>query len=210
VSDDTADEQLSAPVSRRSDLLELGADDRRRLAAWLFELNAPGPVSPTARRRRRNGLLLAATAAGFLVPWAAFLAATLPEQHRADDWNIAWVGYDVGLILAFAATAWFGWRSRQLVITACLVTATLLLCDAWFDLTLSWGSTEEAASIFTAAVAEVPIAVYLLTIYHRLLRSVTWQIWKDRGKGGEPPPLRSVPLLLGGEPAHHVPLHGRR
>jgi hypothetical protein len=209
MSDDSAGQQLTASVRQRSDLLDLGPDDRRLLAAWLFELNAPLPVPPAARRRRLRALLFASAATVFLVPWAAYLAATLPTQQRAHAWNVAWVGFDVGLILAFATAAWSGWRSRQLVITACLVTATLLLCDAWFDLTLSWGSGEEAASIITAAIAEVPIAIYLLTIYHRLLRSVTSQIWRDRGRAGEAPPLRKVPLLLGGEPAHQVPLHGR-
>ena len=45
---------------------------------------------------------------------------------------------------------------RQLVITALIVTGTLLLCDAWFDVTLSWGSNEQLSSILAALLVEIP------------------------------------------------------
>jgi hypothetical protein len=204
-------ERLAVAVATREDAGRLDERDRLRLAGWLSELSAPGPIPPAARRRRRWTLLLLSGSAAFLVPWSVYLAATLPQSHRAHAWAVAWVGFDVALVASFAATAWFGWRSRQVVITALVVTATLLVCDAWFDLTLSWGSREEAASIFTAVVAEMPIAVFLLTVYHSLLRSVTTQAWRDRGRAGDPPPLRRVPLLLGpGRAPHHLALHPRR
>jgi hypothetical protein len=104
-------------------------------------------------------------------------------------------------MLAFAATAWFGRRRRQIVITAFLVTATLLLCDAWFDVVLSWGSAEQPTAILTAIGGEIPFAVFLLTVYHRLVRALTAQIWRDRGRAGDPPPLRKLPLLLLPTPA---------
>jgi hypothetical protein len=87
------------------------------------------------------------------------------------------------------------------VITAFLVTATLLLCDAWFDVVLSWGSAEQPTAILTAIGGEIPFAVFLLTVYHRLVRALTAQIWRDRGRAGDPPPLRRLPLLLLPTPA---------
>ena len=131
--------QLTISVRSRADVVRLGDDDRRELTRWLASGRDAEPVS-SARQRRRRGVLWAATAAAVvLVPWLAYLAATLPDRHRAHDWRLAWVGFDTALIVGFAATAWFGWRSRQIVITAFVVTATLLLCDAWFDVVLSWG-----------------------------------------------------------------------
>jgi hypothetical protein len=46
---------------------------------------------------------------------------------------MAWVGFDLVGLAAFAATGWAIWRGRQMVIACLLVTGTLLCCDAWFD-----------------------------------------------------------------------------
>ena len=189
--------QLAMPVRDRADVLGLNDEEHRLLARWLTEGGALTAIPAAARRRGRRRVLLSATAAAVvLVPWLIYLAATLPDRQRAHDWRLAWVGFDAALMLAFAATAWFGWRSRQIVITAFLVTATLLLCDAWFDVVLSWGSTEQTTAIVTAIGGEIPFAVFLLTVYHRLVRTLTAQIWRDRGRAGDPPSLRQLPLLL--------------
>jgi hypothetical protein len=134
--------------------------------------------------------------AALLVPWLVVLAVRLPDRHPAHEWRLAWVGFDIALTLAFAATAWFGWHSRQIVITAFLVTATLLLCDAWFDVVLSWGGRGQSEAIVTAVVVEVPLAVFMLTVYHRLVRSMAVRIWRNRGLEGDPPPLHKLPLLV--------------
>jgi hypothetical protein len=188
--------QLGLPIRDRADVLRLNDEEHRLLARWLADAGSITTIPAAARRRRRRVLVSATAAAVELVPWLIYLAATLPDRQRAHDWRLAWVGFDGALMLAFAATAWFGWRSRQIVITAFLVTATLLLCDAWFDVVLSWGSTEQATAILTAIGAEIPFAVFLLAVYHRLVRALTAQIWRDRGRAGDPPPLRQLPLFL--------------
>ena len=48
----------------------------------------------------------------------------------------AWVGFDLALLVAFAATGWAAWRRRQVLIICLVVLATLLCCDAWFDVVL--------------------------------------------------------------------------
>ncbi|HEV2361444.1 MAG TPA: hypothetical protein VGS21_07065 [Acidimicrobiales bacterium] len=204
-----SEEPLHFAVRTPADIARLNPEDRRRLAAWLSSHTLPAGIPAVARRRRRRALVLLTGGVAFLVPWTIYLAATLPETERAHAWRIGWVGFDVALAVAFGCTAWFGWRARQIVITALVVTATLLLCDAWFDLCLSWGSPEQTTSIVTAAVSEVPVAVFLLATYHRILRSVTAQVWRDRGYKGDPPPLRRVPLLLSRDPVHHIALHRR-
>jgi hypothetical protein len=106
------------------------------------------------------------------------------------------VGFDIALLAAFAFAAWFGWRTRQLVITALIVTGTLLLCDAWFDLTMSWGSDEETASLVTAAIAEIPFAVGLFFVAGQILHRTTAYVWRLSGNPGEAPRLWRLPILI--------------
>lgn len=203
--DQDGDDRLGTRVGSRAEVAALDDGDRQRLARWITELSAPYARSPVAERRRRRVLATATAAALVLVPWLALLAATLPDRHRDHEWRLAWVGFDGALALAFAATAWFGWRNRQIVITAFIVTATLLLCDAWFDVVLSWGGREQRSAILTALVGEVPFAAFLLIVYHRVLRAMTTQVWRDRGFEGAPPPLRRLPLLFRAAPPTGVP-----
>lgn len=177
-----------------------------RLSAWLAALNLPACIPLQAQRRRRKLLLLATAAAAGLVPWIISLAATLPNRHGAYAWRAAWVGFDVALAAAFAATAWFGWRGRQIVIISLIVTATLLLCDAWFDIALSWGGAGQAGSIVSAVVVEIPLALFLLGVCRSILGAVTAQAWRDKGRPGDPPPLWEVPLLLRAEGPEAIPL----
>src|SRR4029078_527411 len=107
--------------------------------------------------RRRVGLAMSFGGAVLLIPWIAQLATTLPNQHSAHQWRLAWSGFDAALTLAFAFAAFAGWRRRQIAITALTILGVLLLCDAWFDITLSWGTSEQTASILTALLAEVPV-----------------------------------------------------
>jgi hypothetical protein len=72
-----------------------------------------------------------------LIPWTAFLAVTLHGRFEARHWDVAWVGFDAVLIAVFAYTAWAAWFRRQILVATALVAATLLLCDAWFDVTMS-------------------------------------------------------------------------
>ena len=198
--------ELARPVRTESDLAALTAEDRLRLSSWLSASNLPACLPPKEQRRRRTLLLIATVAAAALVPWIASLAATLPNRHGTHAWRAAWVGFDLALAAGFAATAWFGWRGRQVVIISLIVTATLLLCDAWFDLVLSWGGPDQAASIVAAVAVEIPLALFLLAVCHSILGALTAQAWRDRGRSGSPPPLHRVPLLLRAESPDAIPL----
>ena len=199
------DPVLRTAVRTSADVSALSEHDRRLLACWLTDCSAPAVLPRPAQRRRKRVLLTVTVCAIVLVPWAAYLAIDLPEAHRAHEWRVAWVGFDIALILAFASTAWLGWRGRQLVLPALLVTGVLLLCDAWFDVVLSWGSRGQVSSFF-ALVFELPLAAFLIAVYHRLLKTLTAQMWRDRGLEGEAPPLRHAPLLLREERPKAIPL----
>ena len=163
---------LSTAVRTSKDVVALNDEDRRLLACWLSDCTTPATLPRPDQRRRKRVLLTVSICAVVLVPWVAYLAIDLPQAHRANEWRVAWVGFDIALILAFAATAWFGWRGRQLVLPALLATGVLLLCDAWFDVVLSWGDKGQVSSFF-ALVFELPLAFFLIAVYHRILKSLT-------------------------------------
>jgi hypothetical protein len=193
-------ESLRTAVATAADVAALSEEERATLAHWLTGAMPRIDPNQVARTRRRVMLLVMTGAAIGLVPWLGVLSSTLPSRHDSDQWRLAWTGFDVALVLAFAATAWAGWRNRQVVITALVVLGTLLLCDAWFDVTLSWGTAEQNASILAAVVAEVPFALVSLFIAHRLLHEVTHYVWHLEGRADPVIPLYRVPLTFVRDP----------
>ncbi|MGH3472189.1 MAG: hypothetical protein ACRDPG_09130 [Nocardioidaceae bacterium] len=108
------------------------------------------------RRARWMGPIFAVLAL-LMVPWTVFLAVTLPNREVAAHYALAWSGFDVGLALALASTAYMAYqRSRWLVVSA-TVTAAFLVIDAWFDVTTS--SDEQFwIAIASAVCVELPLA----------------------------------------------------
>ena len=86
---------------------------------------------PTMRSLGRRRLVLAVGGVGalFLLPWLAFLSATLPATSSGGAWRTVWVGFDVALVVAFVATVLTVWLRRQVAVIALVNTSTLLTCD---------------------------------------------------------------------------------
>jgi len=76
---------------------------------------------------------LIAVSAAVTLPWAVYLAVTLPASVSAQHWPAAWAGLDVTMAVGLAATAWLAVRRDRRAAFAAIATATLLLMDAWFD-----------------------------------------------------------------------------
>jgi hypothetical protein len=76
---------------------------------------------------------LIAGSAVILLPWIAYLAATLPSTVSARHWPLIWVGLDGAMALGLALTAWFAVRRDRRLAFPAASTATLLAADAWFD-----------------------------------------------------------------------------
>ncbi|SHH06129.1 hypothetical protein SAMN05444320_12026 [Streptoalloteichus hindustanus] len=114
-------------------------------------------------------LVVVAGAAAVLVPWTVFLSATLPTRYDTGLWRWSWVGFDVALVGCFAAAAWLGWRRRRAAVTLMTFTAAMLCCDAWFDVTLGWGSPGHWSAVALAVLVELPVAGLLLARAHVLL-----------------------------------------
>src|SRR6202044_919617 len=105
------------------------------------------------------------------------------------SWRGAWVGFDIAELIAFAATGWAAWRRRQVLIVCLIVLATLLLCDAWFDVVLDARTAGFLGSLLSAVLVEVPIALIAVIVARRLLRMTIGQVIKYEGGRGPVPPL---------------------
>ena len=103
-------------------------------------------------------LLLALVAVG-LVPWILYLTFTLPSRHVTFHYDLAWIGFDVALLGSFAATAWATFRGSRWLVPLAAVTATMLVCDAWFDVVTSQSGSEMWEAVAEAMLAELPLAI---------------------------------------------------
>lgn len=124
----------------------------------------------TLDRRRRRVFGLLALCVGGLIPWTIRLALTLPSEHSEHGWRVTWVGFDALLLVAMGATALLGWRRRGAAQAAAFATAVLLICDAWFDVSLDFGTSDVWLSGGLAAFAELPLAGFLIHWAHSASR----------------------------------------
>ncbi|MGH3209470.1 MAG: hypothetical protein ACRDNO_17095 [Trebonia sp.] len=154
-----------------ADLREMSPSDRRKLAHSLTAVDYPHPLLGIyLARGRRLGVLVSIAACTVIIGWIIVLGLTLNHSFHAQHWKGAWVGFDLILLLAFAATGWAFWRGRQIVIACLVVTGTLLCCDAWFDIVLDAGTSDVWLSIASALVVELPLAFLMFNAARRLIR----------------------------------------
>jgi hypothetical protein len=156
------------------------------------------PTGQLAKRRLHMAELVTACAVA-LVPWTVVLALTLPREYDARHWRLTWVGFDILLLLMMALTAYFGWRRRQAVIATAVVTGTLLVCDAWFDISLDLGTSGIWTSLASAVFIELPLAFFLFS-RARLLIKLTVQLVVPGEEGQLPEQLRRLPFFAVREP----------
>ena len=186
---------LRQPIASANDVETLSSHDRLLLASWLAHSTKCDDIV-VSRAGRRAGLAMTVGGVLFLIPWIVALSTTLPNRHSSHQWRLAWSGFDVALTFAFAFAAFAGWRRRQIAITALTVLGVLLVCDAWFDITLSWGTSEQTTSILTALFAELPVAILAFALAHRLLRETVHYVWHLEGREHPIPPLRRLPIIF--------------
>jgi hypothetical protein len=193
-------------VINEADLRDMSPRERRRLAHTLARIDYPQPLLGIyLARGRRLGALVSIIACTVLIGWIVVLVLTLHRSFHAQHWRGAWVGFDFLLLLSFAATGWAFWRGRQIVIACLVVTATLLCCDAWFDVVFDAGTSDIWLSVASAVIVELPLAFLMFNAARRLIRlSAVVAI----GKAGDSsdcddlpadalPPLWKIPLFGG-------------
>ncbi len=118
---------------------------------------AAPPVVP--RLRRSLGPIFFLAGLG-LVPWTVYLVVTLPARHvQTRFYDLAWGGFDVALALLFLATGIGLLRRRLWVQSTATAAATMLVCDAWFDVLSAGDSRERVVALVFAVGAELPSAL---------------------------------------------------
>jgi hypothetical protein len=122
-----------------------------------------------ARRPRLLSLLM--VAAVLEMAWTVFLGWSLPRHYVANHWRLAWVGLDVAEIVMLLATAWAAWRRRATLILFATITGTLLVVDAWFDVTTARHG-DLLQSVVLAVVVEIPAAGAMFVLSHLAIREV--------------------------------------
>jgi hypothetical protein len=167
--------------------------DQRRELIWRLARPAAEvlPRRYELSRVRRNRVALMTISAAFLVPWSVYLARSLPNRYVAPHWTLTWVGFDVILAVLFTGTAVLGLLRRELVALTAFASGVLLLCDAWFDITTATAHNRPI-SIFTAVVAEGPLAVVLISSALRIVRVTARRVYAI----GADDPLWRSPLLM--------------
>ena len=183
-----------ASMPTRDDVRGWSAQQRASVAQMLAESIDQSPATMRSPGRRKLVLAVGGLGALFLLPWLAFLSATLPATASGGAWRTVWVGFDVALVAAFVATVLTVWLRRQVALLALVITSTLLTCDVWFDVCLSWGTAEHWGSI-VAAVVELPVAILLATSAARLMRRSFTVIAQLRGQDPKPVPLWKQPMI---------------
>src|SRR5689334_12417890 len=114
-------------------------------------------LAAASRRARWVGPLFAVLAV-LMVPWTAYLAVTLPSHATAAHYDLAWAGFDVGLFLVLAWTAWAAVSSSRWLPVAASLNAAFLVIDAWFDVITAPGHRELAMALASALLIELPLA----------------------------------------------------
>ena len=114
-------------------------------------------LAAASRRARWVGPLFAVLAV-LMVPWTVYLAVTLPAQATAAHYDLAWAGFDVGLFLVLAWTAWTAVSSSRWLPVAASLNAAFLVVDAWFDVITAPGRRELAMALASALLIELPLA----------------------------------------------------
>jgi hypothetical protein len=156
----------------------------------------PARLTPEQLQRGRRLMLELLWVCTFaLVGWAVYIGLSLPHNFDTRHWDLAWSGFDGLEILALGATAFYGWRGRQLVVGTAIAAATLLVCDAWFDIALDLGTPAVWGSLASAAFVELPLALFLVNRVRLLLHITVLQLFPDTDEKGRSMNLGRLPLL---------------
>lgn len=115
-----------------------------------------------------------------LVPWTAWIAYQLPQRHLARHWDVAWGGFDAAMAGLLLATAIAAWRCSPWIQSTATAAATMLICDAWFDMATAARGTEEAMAIASAVVVELPLAVLCLWVARNVERA--YELFRRRAR----------------------------
>ncbi|HEV8154627.1 MAG TPA: hypothetical protein VGP67_03785 [Gaiellales bacterium] len=119
-----------------------------------------------------------------LIPWTVWLYQTLPSRATADNWDVAWAGFDLALAATLLLTAVGALRRATWTQGAASSAATLLACDIWFDVMTSRTGRELEVALVMALVAEAPLAILCVWVARNSERVSAWAQALARGRSG--------------------------
>lgn len=93
-----------------------------------------------------------------LIPWTVNLSYSLPYHHISRHWDVAWVGFNLMLLMALALTAYFALTKSAWVVLSAMAACSLLLADAWLDVWTSRPGHQMEFAIIIALCLELPLA----------------------------------------------------
>jgi hypothetical protein len=115
-----------------------------------------------------------------LVPWTVWIAYELPQRHLARHWDIAWGGFDAAMAGLLIATAVAAWRRSPWIQSSATAAATMLVCDAWFDIATANQGAEQVMAVTTALLLELPVAVLCLWVARNAERA--YELFRRRAR----------------------------
>lgn len=169
VTDDTGPNSTCCILSN-ADIAALSEQQRRELVRRLRvprRIRRASAGSELVLHRVRLMLMVGGTVA--MIPWLVYLGLTLPANYTAQNWALAWIGFDILLVVMMAATAYLGWRRRALLVLPAFGTGLLLLVDCWLDVVTA-NSDDFWESVAIGVFAELPLAAILVSSAFYLFR----------------------------------------
>jgi len=145
-------------------------------------------ITPEVRRQVRRLAWIYLLAAVALLPWIAYLAVTLPRRSLDVHYKASWVGFDLLLVFALVRTAYLAFKVDARIQLTATAAATLLIVDAWFDVTTSHGHAAVAEALVLAVFAEIPIAIFCIVVARRVGTYVFELAHLERVTSGRPQP----------------------
>lgn len=119
---------------------------------------ADGALPATSPVPRWLGPLAICCVVGML-PWIVYLSLTIPQRSRAQHYDVAWIGFDCAMWLVLATLAALALRRHPATGPVAAVASTMLVVDAWFDVTTSADRSQFLLALLLACVAEIPLAI---------------------------------------------------
>jgi hypothetical protein len=92
------------------------------------------------------------------VPWTIYIAIDLPSRQLSPNYDVAWAGFDVMLVAALGASAYFALRRSHYLALSTSAAGTMLVIDAWFDVLTSQAGEDRLTAIAFAAIVELPLS----------------------------------------------------
>lgn len=144
-------------------------------------------------------LVFTVLAVATLVGWIAYIALTLPVVYRAANWDLAWTGFDVGMLMVLVVTGLALWKKRQIALPAATVSATFLLIDTWFDVVTSNSREDRIWAIASALFIEIPLCLLLLTFSRLAMKQSIRSVRLQAGLGDSEVSIRKTKLTIFGD-----------